>query len=290
MSDWKFQDLHLSHQDIYKQYRELFENDNIDEAHKLIIPDDNTQPNYDKYAIQGDGLNEAIDLANSIQDYWFMDVINYLSQQQEIFNQLVDNLQITPVEWVSGTIYKQNQFVTHENITYLCITETTDTTPITDLNYWIPFIIQGNKGLNSFGIMWRGAWQANNRYNKNACVFVETSLQEIEIYVSNTNVTDIVTSPVTNSQWTKVLTIQRNRMPYTATEPVSHSYPYDWAYLQGESDTAQLVNVINDGTRELSIASIVTNINLDCSTLMNKTQSTMRMGEGLQAFYNYYNL
>ena len=209
MSDWKFQDLHLSHQDIYKQYRELFESGNIDEAHKLIIPNDSNQPNYDTYAIQAGGLNETVDLTNSIQNYWFTDVVNYLSQQENIFNQLVANLQIVSTEWTQGTLYKQNQFVTYDDTTYLCITDTTDTTEITNLNYWIPFSLHGSEGLNSFGIMWRGAWQANNRYNKNSCVFVETSLQEIEIYVSNVDVTNISTSPITNPQWTKVLKIGR---------------------------------------------------------------------------------
>ena len=77
MSDWKFQDLHLSHQDIYKQYIETFPN-SITEAHNLIIPEDDTEPNYGNYAIHADVLNETIDLANSVQNYWFIDVIQQL--------------------------------------------------------------------------------------------------------------------------------------------------------------------------------------------------------------------
>lgn len=289
MSDWKFQDLHLSHQDIYKQYVEDFKT-NIDTAHKLIIPDDDTQPNYGNYAIHADALNETIDLANSIQEYWYVDVIERLQTYQNMFNQWVNNLKQTAVQWESGTLYYKNQFVYNDNISYLCINDTLADTELSNIVYWIPFELQGEDGLNSFGIIWQGEWQANNRYNKNDCVFVETSLQEIEIYVANTAVTDLATSPTTNAQWTKVLTIQRNRLPYSETLPQTFDYPYDWAFFSGTPTHTQLYNVI-DGTQvPLSVVTNTVNAYIDESQLSSGGDGSASVFNSIQNFYNYYNL
>lgn len=289
MSDWKFQDLHLSHQDIYKQYIETFPN-SITEAHNLIIPEDDTEPNYGNYAIHADALNETIDLANSVQNYWFIDVIQQLYQDRELFNQWVDNLKQTPATWQSGQLYIKNQLVSYNTITYLCINNTIEDTEITNTNYWIPFELQGEKGLNSFGIIWQGAWQANNFYNKNDCVFVDISLQEIELYVANTTITNLSASPITNNQWTKVLGIKRNRMPYTENIPQSFDYPYDWVYISGATNAAQLYNVMDNEPQPLSVVSDTINTAISTANLMDKTESNISVYDMIQQFYNYYNL
>ena len=289
MSDWKFQDLHLSHQDIYKQYIETFPN-SITEAHNLIIPEDDTEPKYGNYAIHADALNETIDLANSVQNYWFIDVIQQLYQDRELFNQWVDNLKQTPATWQSGQLYIKNQLVNYNTITYLCINNTIEDTEITNTNYWIPFELQGEKGLNSFGIIWQGAWQANSRYNKNDCVFVETSLQEIEIYVANTAITNLTTSPTTNTQWTKVLTIQRNRLPYSQTLPQTFDYPYDWVFFSGTPTHTQLYNVVDNVKIPLSVVSNTVNAYIDESQLSFGGDGSVSVFNSIQNFYNYYNL
>lgn len=289
MSDWKFQDLHLSHQDIYKQYIEEFKT-NIDAAHKLIIPDDDTQPNYSNYAIHADALNETIDLANSVQEYWYVDVIERLQTCQNMFNQWVDNLKQSAVQWEPGKLYYKNQFVYNDNISYLCINDTLADTELSNIVYWIPFELQGEDGLNSFGIIWQGEWQANSRYNKNDCVFVETSLQEIEIYVANTAVTDLATSPTTNAQWTKVLTIQRNRLPYSETLPQTFDYPYDWVFFSGTPTRTQLYNVVDDTQIPLSVVTNTVNAYIDESQLSFGGDGSASAFNSIQNFYNYYNL
>lgn len=289
MSDWKFQDLHLSHQDIYKQYIEEFKT-NIDTAHKLIIPDDDTQPNYSNYAIHADALNETIDLANSVQEYWYIDVIERLQTYQNTFNQWVDNLKQNMVQWESGKLYYKNQFVYNDNISYLCINDTLADTELSNIVYWIPFELQGEDGLNSFGIIWQGEWQANSRYNKNDCVFVETSLQEIEIYVANTAVTDLATSPTTNAQWTKVLTIQRNRLPYSETLPQTFDYPYDWVFFSGTPTHTQLYNVVDNVKIPLSVVTNTVNAYIDESQLSFGGDGSASAFNSIQNFYNYYNL
>ena len=289
MSDWKFQDLHLSHQDIYKQYIEEFQI-NIDTAHKLIIPDDDTQPNYSNYAIHADALNETIDLANSVQEYWYVDVIERLQTYQNTFNQWVDNLKQNMVQWESGKLYYKNQFVYNDNISYLCINDTLADTELSNIVYWIPFELQGEDGLNSFGIIWQGEWQANSRYNKNDCVFVETSLQEIEIYVANTAVTDLATSPTTNAQWTKVLTIQRNRLPYSETLPQTFDYPYDWVFFSGTPTHTQLYNVVDNVKIPLSVVTNTVNAYIDESQLSFGGDGSASAFNSIQNFYNYYNL
>lgn len=289
MSDWKFQDLHLSHQDIYKQYIEEFKT-NIDTAHKLIIPDDDTQPNYGNYAIHADALNETIDLANSVQEYWYVDVIERLQTYQNTFNQWVDNLKQSAVQWESGKLYYKNQFVYNDNISYLCINDTLTDTELSNIVYWIPFELQGKDGLNSFGIIWQGEWQANSRYNKNDCVFVETSLQEIEIYVANAAVTDLATSPTTNAQWTKVLTIQRNRLPYSETLPQTFDYPYDWVFFSGTPTHTQLYNVVDNVKIPLSVVSNTVNAYIDESQLSFGGDGSASVFNSIQSFYNYYNL
>lgn len=289
MSDWKFQDLHLSHQDIYKQYIETFPN-NIEDAHKLIIPQNDNEPDYGKYAIHADVLNETIDLANSVQNYWFIDVIQQLYQDRELFNQWVDNLKQTPATWQSGQLYTKNQLVSYNTITYLCINNTIEDTEITNTNYWIPFELQGEKGLNSFGIIWQGAWQANNSYNKNDCVFVDISLQEIELYVANTTITNLSASPVTNNQWTKVLGIKRNCMLYTENIPQSFDYPYDWVYISGATNAAQLYNVMDNEAQPLSVVSDTINTAISTANLMDKKESNISVYNMIQQFYNYYNL
>ena len=289
MSDWKFQDLHLSHQNIYKQYIEEFKT-NIDTAHKLIIPDDDTQPNYGNYAIHADALNETIDLANSVQEYWYVDVIERLQAYQNTFNQWVDNLKQNMVQWESGKLYYKNQFVYNDNISYLCINDTLADTGLSNIVYWIPFELQGEDGLNSFGIIWQGEWQANSRYNKNDCVFVETSLQEIEIYVANAAVTDLATSPTTNAQWTKVLTIQRNRLPYSETLPQTFDYPYDWVFFSGTPTRTQLYNVVNDTPVPLSVVTNMVNAYIDESQITSGGDGSVSVFDSIQNFYNYYNL
>jgi len=289
MSDWKFQDLHLSHQDIYKQYIELF-NTSITDAHKLVIPDDDTQPNYGQFAIHADALNETVDLANSGQEYWFIDVIQRLQDYQDKFNLWIDNLKTTPEQWQSGILYQKNQFVTNEGVTYLCINDTLEDTELTNILYWIPFDLKGDKGLNSFGIIWQGQWQTNNAYNKNDCVFVETSLQEIEIYVANTTISDLSTSPTTNNQWTKVLTIQRSRLPYTATMPQSFDYPYDWVFMSGDRNSVQLYNVIDDNAEPLSVVSDTVNTYANGDNIAEGNLGNVSMYNLIQKFYNYYNL
>lgn len=289
MSDWKFQDLHLSHQDIYKQYRELFDT-SITEAHELIIPDDTTQPNYGQFAIHADALNETVDLADSGQQFWFIDVIQRLQDYQDKFESWIDNLKITPEPWQAGHLYQKNQFVTNNNITYLCINDTLADTTLDNIIYWIPFELQGEKGLNSFGIIWQGEWQANNAYSKNDCVFVETSLQEIEIYVANTAITDLSTSPTTNNQWTKVLTIQRSRLPYTATMPQSFDYPYDWVFMAGSPNSVQLYNVIDDNTQPLSVVTDTVNTYFNGDNTAEGNLGNISAYNLIQKFYNYYNL
>lgn len=289
MSDWKFQDLHLSHQDIYKQYIEEFKT-NIDAAHKLIIPDDDTQPNYSNYAIHADALNETIDLANSVQEYWYVDVIERLQTYQNTFNQWVDNLKQNMVQWESGKLYYKNQFVYNDNISYLCINDTLADTELSNIVYWIPFELQGEDGLNSFGIIWQGEWQANSRYNKNDCVFVETSLQEIEIYVANAAVTDLATPPTTNAQWIKVLTIQRNRLPYSETLPQTFDYPYDWVFFSGTPTHTQLYNVVDNVKIPLSVVTNTVNAYIDESQLSFGGDGSASVFNSIQNFYNYYNL
>lgn len=289
MSDWKFQDLHLSHQDIYKQYIELFDT-SVTEAHKLIIPNDTTQPDYSQFAIHAEALNETVDLADSGQQYWFIDVIQRLQTYLEKFESWIDNLKTAAETWESGKLYYKNQFVTNNGISYLCINDTLADTALTNTIYWIPFELQGEKGLNSFGIVWRGEWQANNGYNQNDCVFVETGLQEIEVYVANTNITDLSTSPTTNNQWTKVLTIQRSRLPYTQTMPQSFEYPYDWVFMSGNPDSTQLYNVVNNNTRSLSVVTNTVNSMFDGSNIAEGNLGNISAYNLIQRFYNYYNL
>lgn len=294
----RFQDLHLNQQNLYNEYLNTFL-DSITEAHKLIWDEDNNVDNR-QFAINEAGLNNTGQLIQSVEQYWWDDVINTLQENAETFQEWINNISTFPREvWVSGQLYEKNQIVSHDGNIYLCINNTEADTDITDTTAWVEIPIRGDKGFNSFGIVWNGQWQINNSYKQYDCVFVQTD-KTVTIYVANVDITDSSVTPDTSSQWTKVLVIERNYLSYTALQPSEPIYPYNESFLTnssyiiptGTGTIVWLMTVINNEFKRLNVGTTMANTYVSATTLdsSQNAESNIVIGTAIQNLYSYYNL
>lgn len=160
---------------IAKQYKDYFHNNEIDEAHDLVVD------GYPHIAMKASDLNDLCDTINYMQAFW--------AQDKELFGGKYFSLGTDAETYDSSSTYNIGDFAIYNSNTYLCIVD--NTTGAFDVIKWL-LITPNNLGLNIKGLYDDGA----TYYNKDVTYFMDDGVAIWQVY--------------DGSSWTEIATTQQS--------------------------------------------------------------------------------
>ena len=156
----KFIDPDIASLQIINMYYQYFDAGQLTEANQLLTQN----PQLKRMILNAESLNQVRDGLISVERYYLNDVQKYLM-----------NIIQYKSDWNSGTRYSKYDVVSYQRVdvreVYMCIRfDTPIGTLPTDLNYWIPLVIRGEKGESGVGLAFQGAYSSSRQYYKNDAV------------------------------------------------------------------------------------------------------------------------
>lgn len=156
----KFVDPDIASIQAINQYYQYFDAGDLENANNILA----NNPQLKRMILNAESLNQIRDGLISIERYYLNDIQQYLVNIVKYKN-----------DWSSGTRYTKYDVVVYENNgakeAYMAIsTDIPIGTLPTDLNYWIPLVIRGEKGDAGIGLAFQGAYSSSKQYYKNDAV------------------------------------------------------------------------------------------------------------------------
>ena len=203
----RLQDIQLSDLTLKSQYYNYFFNGQINEAKTLVT--NNIQ--LSGKVINADMLNLIINKISEIQQLFFTDVIDVLSQQNNNYQISIDEL--IYMSTFDNTIqYEINNFVLYNDNIYYCYSKPTIGTLPTNTAYWVYLGLQGDTGNPALGVNYVGIWNNTTNYTKNQMV-VYNEMLYIALQ-SNSNI-----QPTNTTYWIPSVSIEYQNIFVSETEP-----------------------------------------------------------------------
>ena len=156
----KFIDPDINSLQAINQYNQYFQAGNLEAANGVL--EDN--PTLQRMIINAQNMNMLRDGLISVERYYLDDVQQYLVEIVKWRNY-----------WSNNTRYNKYDVVAYQTTdaveVYMGIVNNIPlgTLP-TNLNYWIPLVIRGEKGDAGVGLAFQGAYSSTRQYYKNDCV------------------------------------------------------------------------------------------------------------------------
>lgn len=165
----RLQDVQLGDENLIENYRNYFNNRQIDNAHNLI----NTNK-YKSYVLQAEWMNNIKTKIEQVEEYSDIEITQNLNNKNTEFQTNIDRL-LYIQEYNNVTQYYENNLVSYNNNIYFCINDSLGNLP-TNTNYWLKIGLIGEKGQYGLGINYRGFWNSTTSYNKYDLVSYENNL------------------------------------------------------------------------------------------------------------------
>ena len=155
----RLQDIQINNVDIIETYKEIFNNESIEEAHNLINTD-----TLKSYVLQSEWMNDVKTKIEQVEEHKDTECDKNLADRTEEFQFNINEL-IYIGEYSSSKQYYKNNFVFYNEEIYFCIENSLNKDP-TDVNYWVKIGLRGEKGQYDMGVVWRGIWDYSTEYYK----------------------------------------------------------------------------------------------------------------------------
>ena len=182
----RFTDLTLDTIEYAKQYNTYMTKGDLSSAAKILLD----HPELETSLINAANLNRIIDAIKCIETFYSEDIQKYLI-----------NIIKYRSEYSSNTKYSKYDLVIYNDLGYLCISSDCPigTNP-TNLDYFTPLTIRGEKGTSGLNLSFEGSWSSKIIYNKDSAVTYNNSLY------ASVNDDNLAHTPSANSEyWTLVI-------------------------------------------------------------------------------------
>lgn len=229
----RLQDVQLGDENLIENYRNYFNNRQIDNAHNLI----NTNK-YKSYVLQAEWMNNIKTKIEQVEEYSDVEITQNLNNKNTEFQTNIDRL-LYIQEYDSVTQYYENNLVSYNNNIYFCINNSLGNLP-TNTAYWLKIGLIGEKGQYGLGTNYRGFWNSATSYNKYDLVSYENNL-----YVATEN--NVGTTPLFGKYLNDSLYLNSNLylglddktatwflLTRTEVQPI-YVFPTDYRQLQSDS-------------------------------------------------------
>jgi len=190
-----FSDVTIDMLPYVKQYQSLYSSGKLSDAAKLL----EDHPEMETMVINSSNLNRIIDAIKCMETFYTDDVRKYILELMSFKG-----------EYSSLQKYIRYNVVRYNSMIYLCISDCPLGTLPTDILYWLPLSIRGDKGETGIGLVNYGEWNSLTTYPKDALVSYNNTLWGA--IIENTA---IVPSTETNVVWTRIMEFSSDYATYT---------------------------------------------------------------------------
>lgn len=282
---YRNQDIRISDKELVDSYRQKWDTHQVDDAQALIDTADK-----ESLTLKANKINPTLPLLATLQQDWYDEVIDVLSNNILIYQTWIDNLKQTRAEWQNTIAYKKNNVVFFDNITYFCIQDTPAGTPLSNTSYWVDLNLQGAQGFPTLGTNFRGVWNAGTQYGFLDTVFYGSGEYK-GLYTVNTNDPITTATPDSNSQWTFTLHTHVTSVDYMNNMGDIHQADGD-VFIVGSTSNSLIQYYYMNGTTAvpLDVKTEVGNVNYDPNDLYFLANTDNTMTKAIQGIWTHYNL
>lgn len=190
----RMQDVKISDSSLIKSYINYFLSGDYNSAFNLLS--ENSQLDTKKFV--ADTINSLANMLSILQNYYKINVIDYLQDELDIFQDVINNYKFIG-EYNSEVIYKIYNYVLYEDKHYMYINNTPSSGFLpTNTSYWVEIDLTGEIGSPSYGLNFQYDWQSDFNYYKYDVVYYNNCLWVA--YKDNYNVIPDEQS-VSNDSW-----------------------------------------------------------------------------------------
>nr|DAQ36172.1 MAG TPA: Kelch repeat [Caudoviricetes sp.] len=164
-------DMHLSNESLFHTYYDNVVAKNISNASQII--ENNTQ--LQNQITDSDNINKLISRTNSNEQQIKTDVDEYLQEQLEAFQDLINQTGIAGT-YNPSTQYELHNLVYYQDKGYYAYKRPPVGTIPTNTDYWLEYDIRGLKGYGGINLNYKFTWNADIQYQVMDCVDYQNKL------------------------------------------------------------------------------------------------------------------
>lgn len=220
----RFQDIHLSDDELRKEYISEYQSGAINTAHSII----NNDPQAQSKALTPGRIKAYTDAIIDLETKTIQEGTETLDEMLNIFQFNIDNFEFND-SWVLGQEYKAGNFV-FDQFGNLYMSLKDGVYELDDETAWLYLGLKGNPGNLGFGLEYKGTWDYTTAYSPKDMVVYQNGL-----YVSKTNNSNI-TPGSSPSDWCVALTIEERGIFVSAEEPEDIRTGDYWWQVMGPID------------------------------------------------------
>lgn len=157
----RVQDIQISDNSLKAQFINKFISGDYNGAFAIV----DNNPQLVSKAFVAEVVNNIVNLLLGLENNYFTNVPNYLSDLTITFQDLIDEFKNSET-WSSSITYQRYNFVFYNNEVYMYINETATSGNLpTNTIYWALIGLRGAQGAPGAGINLRYQWNMNVQYN-----------------------------------------------------------------------------------------------------------------------------
>lgn len=221
----QFENIHLSDAQLYVLFRQYYSAGAYTQALSILT----SNPQLDLKAIVADNINELNERVYGLEDLYYTEVEEYLSNLLDSMQIDVNNLSNQNQYNATQQYYPKN-FVYYNNEVYFCLQEPPIGTDPTNTTYWLHLGLFGQDG--KFGLSnltFAGPWNNDTAYTVNQVVFVGyTFYWAIQDSQGQDPTTD-----ETNTYWGVLFVVEPQQIVASPTTPENQNTNDIWFQIQG---------------------------------------------------------
>lgn len=164
-------DMHLSNSELFQNYYNNIASRNVSGANQIIENNEQLQ----NQITDSDNVNKLIERVNSNEQQIKTDVDEYLQDQLNAFQDLINQTKVAG-EFNVATQYELHNLVYYQDKGYYAYKTPPIGTLPTDTNYWLEYDIRGIKGYGGLNLNYRFTWNADIQYQVMDCVVYQNKL------------------------------------------------------------------------------------------------------------------
>lgn len=221
----QFEDIHLSDTQLYALFRQYYMAGNYEAALNILAQNNQLSLK----AITADNLNELSERVYGLENVYYTEVEDYLSNLLQSMQTDVNNLN-NQNQYSAAQQYYPNNFVYYNGDVYFCIQEPPIGTDPTNTTYWLYlglFGQNGNYGLKNLTFV--GPWDTNTVYTNNQVVYVGYTFY----WAIQDNQGQDPTTDTANTYWGALFTVKPQQIVASLVMPESQNTNDFWFQIQG---------------------------------------------------------
>lgn len=207
----QFEDIHLSDAQLYTLFRQYYTQGAYAEALNVLA----SNPQLDLKAVTADNLNELSERVYGLENVYYTEVEDYLSNLLQSMQTQVNNLS-NQNQYSATQQYYPNNFVYYNDEVYFCVQEPPVGTLPTNTTYWLYLGLLGITGKGGIsGLTFTGEWNSGTTYKANDVTYVGTTFY----YALQGSTGQQPTGGETDVYWGILFSVTPQQVVVNATQP-----------------------------------------------------------------------